>query len=610
MTKKAITEELREMIFAAVRKEFPEAEIKPEDILLEHPASEEHGDYATNIALKLKANSKWLLAQSPLEVAERLVNRIAEQKDSRIKKIETAGPGFINFKLSPEWQWEQVKEIILAEENYGKSPDKQKKIVIELVSPNINKPLHVGHLRNAALGMSLAALYQASGWKVVRDEINNDRGLHIMKAAYGYLLYGRKNPAKQNGWRDLLGAWVAQPGLWKTPVDEGLKPDYFVGNYYVLGEKFLNENIKFAGEQLAEMLQAWEAEDKEIRRLWKVLGDWVHEGIDQTYKRLGVRHEKRWYESLLYQEGKKVILEGLENGVFEKLPDGAIRANLEKYGLPNKILIRSDGTAIYMTFDIALTKHKVEEYIADKYVWVVGSDQIDHFKRLFVIFEMLGLGKRENFFHLAYGMVRVPGGKMSSRLGNVVLADDLLDKVKEMTIKLMAERKIGGELSEEEKEKAAEAVSIGAVKYTILKVDPLLNLVFDLEKSISLEGDSGPYLQYAYTRAKSVLRKSQIPNTNSQIPRGDISNEEQSILRYLYRYPEVVEVAAKNYNPSIICNYLFSLAQRFNSFYNNQPILNPGNESLSDRRLQLTEATAIILKSGLNMLGIEAMEKM
>ena len=262
------------------------------------------------------------------------------------------------------------------------------------------------------------------------DEINNDRGLHIMKAAHGYLLFGQINTVETKNWKELLHLWFKDKNNWQMPETAKKKPDYFVGAFYVLGEKFLTENEDFAGKELAEMLQSWEAENKDIWQLWQTLSDWVHAGIDATYKRIGVGHNKRWYEHLLYKEGRDYIFDAVAKGIFEKLPDGAVQANLEKYGLENKILIRRDGTAIYMTFDIALTKHKVGEFKANKYVWIVGNDQIDHFKRLFVIFEMLGFGKKEDFYHLAYGMVRVPGGKMSSRLGNVVLADDLLDKSK------------------------------------------------------------------------------------------------------------------------------------------------------------------------------------
>ena len=578
-----ISDQLKQSIFETVKTTYPEVEIKLEDIILEHPTVEEFGDYSTNIALRLAKQLKL----NPQEMAEKI---IAGQTFPATASVRA---GFINFTLPKEFL---VSEMQKVDKDYGKRSKNNQKIVIELVSPNINKPLHIGHLRNAALGMSLANIYEATGWEVVKDEINNDRGLHIMKAAYGYLLFGQKEPQETKDWKELLAFWTSDKNKWQSPEAEKKKQDFFVGEYYVLGEKFLNENEEFAGKQLAEMLQAWEAEEKTIWQLWQKMSDWVHSGIDVTYARIGVKHDKKWYEHLLYKEGRTYILEAVDKGIFERLPDGAVQANLKPYGLDNKILIRRDGTAIYMTFDIALTRHKVEEFKANKYVWVVGNDQVDHFKRLFVIFDMLGLGKKEDFYHLAHGMVRVPGGKMSSRLGNVILADDLLDKIKEMA------EKFG--------EETAEDVAVGAVKYAMLKVDPVMNVTFDLDKSVSLEGDSGPYLQYMYARARSVIARSKATKRSLRSSEKIASltlamtREEISVLRYLYRFPEVVEQAAKQYAPNILCTYLFELAKRFNNLYNNCPII--GN----DFRLALTAASAQVIKNGLNLLGIVALEKM
>lgn len=592
-----IADNLKKQILEAVKTAYPDVTLKPEDILLEHPGAEEHGDYSTNLALKLGKQ----VSLKPFEVARAIANLIPG--------AEVAGPGFINFKLDTAALIDQLQNVLEKKEAFGQAAISGKKIAIEFVSPNINKPLHIGHLRNGALGMSLANLYKTAGWEVVKDEINNDRGLHIMKAILGYLVLGRKSKEvkpEEINWKDLLNEWVKNPDGWDGPGKT--KPDQFVGHFYVEGEKLLTEYKEPMEKQLAEMLQAWEAEDKDVWKLWKVMGDWVHEGINQTYARIGVEHDKKWYEYLLYKEGRDVIFEGLENGVFEKLPDGAIQANLEKHGLPNKVLIRHDGTAIYMTFDIALTKHKVAEFKADKYVWVVGNEQVDHFKRLFVIFEMLGLGSVEKFYHLAYGMVRVPGGKMSSRLGNVILADDLLDRMKEMAKKLMDEREIGKDVSAEEKEEIAEAVGVGAVKYTMLKVNPMLDVVFDLDKSVSLEGDSGPYIQYTYARSRSVLRKA--GGTEAKFEAKNLTTEELAILRYLYRFPEVVETAARTYGPNLVATYLFELAKRFNNFYNNVPILQAENPEQVSFRLALTQACSIVLKNGLGLLGIKALEKM
>ncbi len=577
-----ITDQLKQAIFEAVKAAFPEVSINLGDIVLEHPNLEEFGDYSTNIALRMSKEQS--TGNNPQEIAEKIISKISLERGplANVKSVN----GFINLTLSQDFLINEMQKV---DENYGKVPKNNKKIVIEIVSPNINKPLHIGHLRNAAIGMSLAKIYEANGWEVIKDEINNDRGLHIMKAAYGYLLFGQITPAETKDWRELLGLWLAHPANWQTPQTQKKKPDIFVGEFYIAGEKFLTENEEFASKQLADMLQSWEAEEKGVWKLWQIMSGWVHEGIDETYRRIGVKHDKRWYEHQLYKEGRDYILAAVDKGLLERLPDGAVQANLEKYGLENKILIRRDGTAIYMTFDIALTKHKLEEFKANKYVWVVGSDQMDHFKRLFVIFEMLGFGKKEDFYHLAYGMVRIPGGKMSSRLGNVILADDLLDKITEMAGKFGKE--------------TAEDVALGAVKYAMLKVDPMMNVTFDPEKSVSLEGDSGPYLQYTYARARSVLRKGgDHPAQGAET--APLQPEEISLLRYLYRFPEIVELAARQYAPNVLCAYLFELAKRFNNFYNNCPIL--GN----NLRLLLTAKTAIILKSGLNLLGLEALKRM
>lgn len=604
---------LRGQVLGVVNQLYPQLAISLDDIKLEHPDNESYGDLAVNIAFRI---SKQLLAkgikESPQQVAEKLASQIVsggqkpgfafQDKSSALAQEDgvcfwsrvDAQNGFLNFWFSADYLISQLNAILSSEKPFV-LPPAGKKIVMEIVSPNINKPLHVGHLRNAALGMSLAKIYEAVGWQVIKDEINNDRGLHIMKALYGYLLFGCQQPNQGQNWRELLGRWQENSQSWKTPQSEGEKPDHFVGNYYVLGERFLEENGEVAQNQLAEMLQAWEAEEEGIWRLWEVMSAWVHEGIDATYQRFGVSHDYRWYEHQLYREGKEIIADGVKKGLLEVLSDGAIQANLEKYGLANKILVRRDGTAIYVTFDLALTKHKVAKFQADKYVWVVGADQKDHFRRLFAIFDLLGLGKIDQFYHLAYGMVRLPEGKMSSRLGNVVLADDLLDKVKELAAKYNPQ--------------VAEEVAIGAVKYALLKVDSAADIVFDLEKSVSLEGDSGPYLQYTYARACSVLRKAEEATSGQlssvgQFSVANLTSEELALLRWLPRFSEVLEQAAQNYAPNLLCVYLFELAKRFNSMYNNHQILE------SNFRLTLTLATSKVLKDILDLLGICSLEQL
>ncbi len=614
-----LDQQLKEVIAKVVAGLYPDHKISPENISLEHPNLEEYGDFSSSVALKLARDVK----QKPVEMANKIAQKLDQSslKDVIFEKVTVAEPGFVNFFLSSKYLQQQVIGIQTLGDDYGKGIDKGT-IVVEFVSPNINKPLHIGHLRNAALGMSIAELYKKLGWKVYKDEINNDRGLHIMKSVLGYLIDGQKNKEDnkfdERNWRELLALWVANPNDWKEPAM--VKPDQFVGHYYMQGERFLKEMKEPMEKNLSEMLQAWEKEEKEIWQLWKVMGDWVREGLNETYKRIGVSHDKEWYESELYKEGRDIVLEGLAKGVFEKLPDGAIQANLEAFGMDNKVLVRRDGTSIYMTFDIALTKHKVQEFKADRYVWIVGSDQIDHFKRLFAIFQLLGLGKIGNFYHLAYGMVRVPGGKMSSRMGNVILADDVLEEMKKMALKIMDEKKIESEVQKAERDSIAESVGVGAIKYSMLKVNPMVEVTFDLEKSVSLEGDSGPYIQYSYARARSLLRKAAElePVIASEAKQSHeiatshkiglaMTKEEVEILRYLYRFPEVVEMAARQFAPNLIASYLFEIARRFNAFYNEVQIIGGDNEALD---LALTEATSIVIKNGLTLLGIEALERM
>ncbi|MDO8515199.1 MAG: arginine--tRNA ligase [bacterium] len=589
-----ITDQLKQAIFEAVKT------VPLEDIVLEHPTVEEFGDYSTNIAMRLEGN--------PRETAQSLVTALTSRGlDNVVETISVAGPGFINFTLNKEFL---IKEMQKVDENYGKSDSfKDKTILIEHTSPNPQTTIMLGHLKNNFLGMTMARLWEFQGAKVFRDCIVNDRGIHLCRSMFGYLVFANKktglgleklktfrdvadeevlNLAKKANWQELFIEWSNNKDDWFNPNDLGLKSDHANLVWYVLGSRAysLDEEIK---KQIGEILIAWENKDKNVWGLWKIILGWSADGYDETYKRIGSLHDHVWRESDHYEKGKDIVKEGLEKGVFKE-SEGAIITNLDSYNLPNTVVVKGNGTALYMTQDLALTKLKRDKFKADLYVWDIGEEQSLYFKQLFAVCEQLGFGKRENYLHLSYALVNMLGGKkMSTRKGDVVSADDILD---EMKIKA---KKIGGD-----NEEVSEAVGLAGLKYSLLRVGKDMTMFFDPETSLSLEGDSGPYIQYTYARARSVLKRAnlqfKIYNLNSNCASGrilreahnfkfQISNlkpEELSLLRFLYRFPEIVDLAARSYAPNVLCTYLFELAKRFNNFYNNVPILNQDNKYQSN----------------------------
>lgn len=537
------------------------------DIHLEFPEYEEHGDYATNVALKLK---------NPKESAKKIVGKLQKDKDLAkiVSKIKVAGPGFINFYLSKEALLKELKGVLKRGDGFGKTTNfKAKKYLIEHTSPNTIKTLHVGHVRNNVLGMAVHNILEFAGADVKLDAINNDRGIHVMKAVWAYQKYGKN----------------------KTPKTEKMKPDQFVDQFYVKGAKEAeNEDVK---EEMQELLRKWEQTDSKVRAAWKKLRDWTLEGFEETYKRLGNHHDHQWFESDFYQEGKKIVEKGIKQKVFKKLPDGAVISQLEKYNLPNTIVLRSDGTSMYHTQDLHLTKLKREKFPSDLYIWDIGPEQTLYLKQLFTICEQLGIGKREDYLHLSYGFVFLKGKeKMSSRKGNVIAADWLMDKMVSRAKKFNKDKKV------------AEAVGVGAIKYGLLKVGRTSDIYFDIDESLSLEGNSGPYLQYAFARTQSVLNKAKGTKTKVSGSKNiELNEKELLVLRSLLRFPEIVANAARTYSPNLLCNYLFELAQKYNNFYNQHRIIGSENQEL---RIMLTAAVGQILKNGLVLLGIETPERM
>ena len=542
-----------------------------EEVELEIPR-EIFGDYSSNIVLKIfskrkvrnedqeinsilkKKVGKNILNldiqlsdfKSSRDLAVFLIKKLRQDKDLGrfVEKIEIAGLGFINFWLKKDILIDNLICVIRIKDHYGRADElKGKRFLLEHTSPNTIKTLHVGHVRNNTLGMAVHNLLEFCGADVLMDAINNDRGIHVMKAVWAYMKYGGG----------------------KTPQDTREKPDHFVDRFYVLGVK--EEEKNKVKEEMQELLRLWEAGDKKVRKVWKKLRDWTLEGFNETYKRLGSHHDHQWFESDFFKEGKKMVEEGLKKGVFRRLADGAVLSNLERYGLPDTIVLRGDGTSMYHTQDLYLTKLKREKFPSDFYIWDIGPEQELYLRQLFAMCEQLGIGRISDYMHLSYGFVYLKGkGKMSSRAGNVISADWLIDNVVRKAGEIIRSSETTRGLTEEEIKKVSEVVGIAAIKYGFLKAGRTTDLQFDIDESVSLEGNSGPYLQYTYARTQSVLAKSQI--LNSKFPKTwefDIENlnlkkEELLLLRSFIHFSEIILMSAKNYSPNILCNYLYDLA--------------------------------------------------
>lgn len=527
--------------------------------------------------------------------------------------------GFLNIVISiPVWL--RVLTDINSDEKYGftEPTDNSPLVMIEYSSPNTNKPLHLGHVRNNLLGAALANIMAASGAKVVKTNIVNDRGIHICKSMLAWQKWG-------NG---------------ATPESTGKKGDHLIGDYYVEFDKHyraevksllpknydeLDEKAQEAAKTAAEqqsplmkeahdMLVRWEQGDAEVRQLWKMMNDWVYAGFDETYKRLGVSFDKIYYESETYLEGKEKVMEGLEKGFFFKKEDGSVWADLAAEGLDQKLLLRSDGTSVYMTQDIGTAKLRFQDYPIDKMIYVVGNEQNYHFQVLSILLDKLGFKWGKDLVHFSYGMVELPEGKMKSREGTVVDADDLMDEMIENARVTSDELgKLNG-LSKEEIDDTMRIVGMGALKYFILKVDARKNMTFNPKESIDFNGNTGPFIQYTYARIRSILRKAAEDglNVSNRLFSDDImiSDKEIAIIQLLSEFKDVIAQAASDYNPSVIANYCYDLAKEFNQFYHDFSVLREPEQGLKMFRLMLTENVGKILRLGTGLLGIEVPERM
>lgn len=545
--------------------------------------------------------SKKSAEQTAEEIGTYLVNSITELSGFNIVK------GFLNLEIDNDY-WIGQLNIAAADPKYGfKSSDENSEMVmIEYSSPNTNKPLHLGHIRNNLLGFSVSEIMKANGNKVVKTNIVNDRGIHICKSMLA--------------WKKL--------GNGETPESSGKKGDHLVGEYYVKFDQLYKAEIALlmadglteveAKEkapiinEAREMLLKWEANDAETRELWQRMNSWVYKGFDETYKTLGVDFDKIYYESNTYTVGRDEVLRGVKEGIFEQMDDNAVWADLEKDGLDRKILLRSDGTSVYMTQDIGTAKIRYSDYPIDHMIYVVGNEQIYHFQVLSLLLDKLGYKWGKDLYHFSYGMVELPQGRMKSREGTVVDADDLVAGMVDVARKVSEELgKLDG-YTDEDKEKIYKMVALGALKYFILKVDPKKTMMFNPEESIDFNGNTGPFIQYTYARIQSVLRKAadagiEIPQ---QVPDITIGDKECALIKILSTFPSIVKDAGENHSPALVANFVYDLVKEFNQFYHDITIMNEPDEQIRKFRLLLAKTIGQTIKNGFSLLGIEVPERM
>lgn len=534
--------------------------------------------------------------------------KIGEYLEKQLEDISRFNviKGFLNLVVRDSYYVDFFSGI-KGKADYGfekaSSPDA---VMVEYSSPNTNKPLHLGHIRNNLLGYSVAEILKASGKKVYKTQIINDRGIHICKSMLAWLKFGKG----------------------ETPADSGLKGDAFVGRYYVAFDKAYKEQVasleakgmaRVKAEREApilleaqEMLRQWEAGDPEVIGLWKTMNSWVYEGFNETYRNLGVDFDKLYYESETYLLGKDVVDEGLRSGVFYRKEDGSVWIDLREEGLDEKIVLRADGTAVYMTQDIGTAIQRVKDFPdIGGMVYTVGNEQDYHFKVLFLILKKLGFAWADHLYHLSYGMVDLPSGKMKSREGTVVDADDLIGEMTRTAEAISRELGKLEEYDESQKEELYRMIGLGALKYYILKVDPKKRILFDPEESVDFQGNTGPFIQYTYARIQSILRKAPPETGESAIPDNlELHQKEKELLKFLELFPETVQLAAANYSPALLANYTYELVKEFNSFYQQVTILGEGDRDKLAFRVQLSGKVGEVIRSAFSLLGIDVPERM
>ena len=585
-------------------KELYGAEVEERLIQTQATRKEFEGDI-TLVTFPLLKTSHKGPEQTAEEIGRWLKERCPEVESFNVVK------GFLNIKFSLSY-WSNIFRSISAAEDFGTLPPTGKRVMIEFSSPNTNKPLHLGHIRNNLLGWSVSKLLEANGHEVIRVNLVNDRGIHICKSMLAWLRWG-------NG---------------ETPQSSGIKGDHLVGKYYVLFSNELKKETKAIAaergisEDEAErlspilkeaqaMLVKWESGDKEIRELWAKMNGWVYEGFDKTYERMGISFHRTYYESNTYLSGKSLVNAGLERGIFERQEDGSVWCNVEPDGLDRKLLLRGDGTSVYMTQDLGTAEQRYNEYKFDELIYVVGDEQNYHFKVLKLILKKLGFDWSDAIYHLSYGMVELPEGKMKSREGTVVDADDLIEKMyqtaKETSLEL---GKLGG-IPEQEQERLFEMIGLGALKYFILKVDPKKTMLFDPKESIDFNGNTGPFIQYTHARIKSILRKAKesgvIAGEESlSVPENfsELLPKEVEIIKLLNSYPVRIKEAGDAHSPALVANFIYDLAKEFNQYYQSVSILKESDSQRLLFRLAMLKEIAFVLRKGMLILGIELPERM
>ena len=584
----------------AVIEELYGVQVPEKMVQLQETRAEFEGQLTLVVFPFLKMSKKAPEATAQ-EIGEQLVVKVPEV----ISKFNVI-KGFLNLTINPA-QWIELLESIQQNPTFGFTPvtEESPLVMIEYSSPNTNKPLHLGHVRNNLLGWALANVMQANGNKVVKTNIVNDRGIHICKSMLAWLKWG-------NG---------------ETPESSGKKGDHLIGDYYVAFDKHYREEVKELVAQgmdeeqakqeaplikeAHEMLVKWEQNDPEVRALWKKMNEWVYAGFDETYKALGVSFDKIYYESETYLEGKEKVEEGLQKGFFYRREDGSVWADLTKEGLDEKLLLRSDGTSVYMTQDIGTAKLRFQDFPIDKMIYVVGNEQNYHFQVLSILLDKLGFKWGKDLVHFSYGMVELPNGKMKSREGTVVDADDLIATMIQDARQMSADKvnKLEG-ITEEEAQEIARIVGMGALKYFILKVDARKNMLFNPEESIDFNGNTGPFIQYTYARIRSILRKAGEVNLSALAKDTELSEKEISLIQHLLGFQAAVKQAGADYNPSCIANYCYELVKEYNQFYHDFSVLREEDEKKRLFRIALSAAVSQVVKNGMGLLGIEVPERM
>ena len=587
-----------EFILSVVKRATEELYGTSDNIQIQKTRKEFEGDYTVVVFPLLKASRKSPEATAT-ELGEKIVASTPEIKSFNVIK------GFLNLAIDSSFWAARFKEIVETE-NFGMAPASGRTIMIEYSSPNTNKPLHLGHVRNNLLGYSVATILKANGHNVIKVNLVNDRGIHICKSMLAWQLYGGG----------------------ETPASSGMKGDHLVGKYYVEFDKHYKEQVKALVTengisedeakkqapimlQAQEMLRKWEAKDPEVYALWETMNGWVYEGFDVTYKAMGVDFDKVYYESQTYLLGKSLVEDGLKKGVFFRKEDNSVWIDLEADGLDQKLLLRGDGTSVYMTQDLGTALSRFEENSLDDMIYVVGNEQNYHFQVLKLVLKKLGYEWSDNIFHLSYGMVELPEGKMKSREGTVVDADDLIADMigtaREMSDEL---GKLDG-CSEEEAAAICEMVGLGALKYFILKVDPKKTMLFDPRESIDFNGNTGPFIQYTHARIRSILRKAEEAGIDaSTYTNATLLPEEVELVKALAEYPAVVRTAGEQFAPSVIAAYAYDLAKQFNGYYHDHSILKEENEAVRSLRLKLAAEVARVIRSAMSLLGINVPERM